>query len=1241
MTIRKAIQHEETEIHVTRIRDLDFPLSSPGLFASSPIADHQVSDFELPDDVATVQTPLPASLPGPEYHRFVTVQGPALPNDDPNLIYDDWNGPMGDYLPSTEDNGVAPYPSSQLSLDEGNNSPTLDDLPLNALDSDPLAGPETPERDEWAPDDGVQLSDVEDWQPWASKEEALLDMMNAFPRACFSEAELEATRWFAQKCGVDHLPTVRQVKGHRDQVLQTSGMNPTLVEGKLGNMFSIAEFGRIVADEIANPLVRPHLHFFAEDVGEQGRRDYYVEEPALANIDDLGTYAAVMPFRWFMRGKKLWAQVHRLRKHPSDDSLVVDVRLGKHEELPLSAFFASFEELKADHRYYGLPDPTNVAGIAHSGEWSTEELKVEEFTVKLPNPLRITAQGRRIHSLPVWYYCDDTSGNLLYNIHFLATSNISSPLEMFDEFVKMLREAQQEGIAAYDCELDEEVLLIPWIFAMTSDNPMQSEFASHIGLTGKKFCRVCHVSGGDAKNRSGEQGERDRVSDFLKIGDPRSKADTRMALEEQLQEILKAAPSNTATLATNSGVKDKYFQYFAEQLSEYCASLKNQPIGKPRIPRNVIIEKLKRCETHSPRRFLTQACLWVVYFDPNCDTPVEILHVVLLGFVKYFWRDAVSRQNAAGKELLKLHISSFDTLGLDSPRARGHTLLAPAVLQGMIPDNHYEAWLALCRLAPIIFQPTINNLPVYLENLAAAIDDFLAATALWTTQWFNKPKFHVLLHLVDHVRRYGPPILYATKGFESYNFIIRLRSIHSSHHAPSVDIATVFSHLHAIRHLVSGGYIVESQRKDGSLSIKQAGKGIQGLVRDKVFLELMGMSSLFDPPAFGKYHLVPRQTGPGLDWASTSCGAICEPPQLLMKSSVLRQCDSVTLKNEPQVGRVGEILVDARTSRVLSLLIKQYTIGATVLPYRFPSVTASQPEVVVQTLEDCLAMVNMIHNCAAQNCRPSRTKQLAQERHTTTKLEDEIQHASGPGDLLLNLAQLRSAVHLQLFQPSNRYPGLSKDKLIHKAVEIRQALDLSNGTSSDATGPTKTSSRKCTLSQKAPGPPKRLHQGLSALSAPTPARDNDPSTSRSHIPHLHPHTALPSRIAPSGSPGLSNHLQFSLPRPLSPYLHTFNHHDNFPTVSSSPHTAPHPHPLAMPYYQGNGPPPVQQARMMSHPYSLIMPYYHNHLPPPSQHQVWTETHQGNFGGRDELDLEGMMEGWYPPGGTSDKRGWNE
>ncbi len=53
--------------------------------------------------------------------------------------------------------------------------------------------------------------------------------------------------------------------------------------------------------------------------------------------------------------------------------------------------------------------------------------------------------------------------------------------------------------------------------------------------------------------------------------------------------------------------------------------------------------------------------------DPHCDTPVEVLHVILLGFIKYLWRDAVNNRigkTEDKKRLLINRLSSLDVSGL-------------------------------------------------------------------------------------------------------------------------------------------------------------------------------------------------------------------------------------------------------------------------------------------------------------------------------------------------------------------------------------------------------------------------------------------------------------------------------------------------------------------------------------------------------------------------------------------------
>ena len=86
----------------------------------------------------------------------------------------------------------------------------------------------------------------------------------------------------------------------------------------------------------------------------------------------------------------------------------------------------------------------------------------------------------------------------------------------------------------------------------------------------------------------------------------------------------------------------------------------------------------------------------------------------------------------------------------------------------------------------------------------------MLATTEWTPRWFNKPKFHLILHLPHHIRRFGPAILFATESFESFNKVIRNFSVNSNRQAPSRDIGRGFAATNRVRHLISGGFFIKN-----------------------------------------------------------------------------------------------------------------------------------------------------------------------------------------------------------------------------------------------------------------------------------------------------------------------------------------------------------------------------------------------------------------------------------------------
>ncbi|KAJ7787528.1 hypothetical protein B0H14DRAFT_2629249 [Mycena olivaceomarginata] len=114
--------------------------------------------------------------------------------------------------------------------------------------------------------------------------------------------------------------------------------------------------------------------------------------------------------------------------------------------------------------------------------------------------------------------------------------------------------------------------------------------------------------------------------------------------------------------------------------------------------------------------------------NPCQDTPVEILHVLLLGFVKYLWRDWIQQLKGKDKkELLATRLSSFNVSGLGISPLAGKTLVqysgsltgwdfraiaqvTPFVLYNLVSRDCFETWQALSKIIPLIWQPEINDI---------------------------------------------------------------------------------------------------------------------------------------------------------------------------------------------------------------------------------------------------------------------------------------------------------------------------------------------------------------------------------------------------------------------------------------------------------------------------------------------------------------------------------------------------
>jgi hypothetical protein len=222
-----------------------------------------------------------------------------------------------------------------------------------------------------------------------------------------------------------------------------------------------------------------------------------------------------------------------------------------------------------------------------------------------------------------------------------------------------------------------------------------------------------------------------------------------------------------------------------------------------------------------------------VGFDGVLDTPVEILHVVLLGVVKYLARDDIAKLKEKDKAILIGRLNSLNrsSLNIDSIKAdylikhikslvgRHFKIIiqsAPFVLLDLLSPERREIWIALCKMCALIFQTRISNMDTYLEELTLHIHRFLRLIIQSNVQWVNKPKLHMLLHLPESIRRFGPASLFSTEKFEFYNGMLQKASVHSNRLSPSRDIAVTFANYSGLKFLVSGGFIYDKQT--GSIS---------------------------------------------------------------------------------------------------------------------------------------------------------------------------------------------------------------------------------------------------------------------------------------------------------------------------------------------------------------------------------------------------------------------------------------
>ncbi|KAJ6629052.1 hypothetical protein B0H10DRAFT_2160563 [Mycena sp. CBHHK59/15] len=677
-----------------------------------------------------------------------------------------------------------------------------------------------------------------EWFPYPDKAAFLTNVLFSSPRLRFSRAQQKAVLSWAQELGAN-VPSYGTFRKTQDALLAELGDPTKRQQSGRGNVWYMNEISDSIKKDMSNPFTRAGMALYLEDTGNKLGEVWHGDK-MLRDIPDhllsptirhkgviyyVNELVKCTEGRWFVpkcwltrnSGKMMLASGY----HVSES----DVRIGNSLHL----------QPANQHDSLDVVDVSSF--VQNFNQILDDTSQSDKFAEQMPHPLREKAGSRMVYSIPLAVFIDDVLGNKSkqwnkhfscymtngalprtkleneFHVRFVATSPFASPLEIMQGVRASIEETFADPVVAWDCETKEEVLLRSYAILFAGDNPMQAELCSCAGLNTNVFCRTCKAGGTREWKQSNEG-----FTDILKPGVMRTSADTA---EETFQQILTALEPNVATTLTEairaSGVKDALAEPIIDLLVKMGQDLrKANPDGTSRSPdevQTILTEELKKHQQKGEG--ITNPLFDMYGIDMHKDTPMEILHTILLGVLLKKGQDFA---------LFQTRLNSILSDGLNVPKIQGDymcqyrggligkhfkTLLQimAFAVQDLVPPDVLEAWLILGRLTVLLWHMEIEDVTVYTAELETCIDDFINITCKCSPSiLISKPKFHFLLHLPFFIRRFSPAVLFSTECYEAYNAVFRACSIYSNRLTPSRDIAWSFAGIDRVKHIVTGGW---------------------------------------------------------------------------------------------------------------------------------------------------------------------------------------------------------------------------------------------------------------------------------------------------------------------------------------------------------------------------------------------------------------------------------------------------
>lgn len=339
------------------------------------------------------------------------------------------------------------------------------------------------------------------------------------------------------------------------------------------------------------------------------------------------------------------------------------------------------------------------------------------------------------------------------SVYFVGASEKVEIMDLGQLVVDNILECEREEVEAFDAEMGQECTIKTCIDVVVADYAMMSFCANHLGAAAKKYCPRCFA---DANN-------------FDHICQKREPDETRRSLN---------------ILNMRSLEKDKQ-----------------------------ILRSEKGIKEHDN-------CFWDV-INPHSDIPVGLLHLIPLGLAKHLVKYIVDSVDNNTLKKMSAHLDAVVPGGrffeffkyMQSRQGKDfkyYLQIAPFnMMFAGVPQKYVKMISCLSLIQLQLHSESFDEDD--LQYLQSIIDKYLSYIKVHTPELQRKAKSHLLLHIVDDIRKHGPPKFYIEDAFEKNHGTIRDQIFLQNQKARSRDTCIKFTKHTICQHILSGGYFKESE----------------------------------------------------------------------------------------------------------------------------------------------------------------------------------------------------------------------------------------------------------------------------------------------------------------------------------------------------------------------------------------------------------------------------------------------